>query len=103
MNQVKENSKLEKVIAGLLWYGTWIASAVITAGLILSMLHLSEGLHPLLDGYGLMKAGVALFILLPILRVVLMLFVFLQERDFIFTAISILVLIIIGSGVLISI
>jgi uncharacterized membrane protein len=42
--------------------------------------------------------GIALFILLPTLRVLLMLLVFLRERDYRFTAIAALVLAIILLG-----
>ena len=43
-----------------------------------------------------MKAGVALFILLPVARVALMIAIFLRERDYAYTAISTLVLVIIA-------
>ena len=51
-------------------------------------------------GYRLVQAGVALFILLPVARVALMLALFLRERDYAYTAISALVLLIIAAGVL---
>lgn len=77
----------EQMIAALLWYGTWLASAVIGLGMILGV-------------YGIVKAGVALFICLPIARVALMLAIFLRERDYAYMAICALVLAIIGAGVL---
>lgn len=94
----------DRWLAGLLWYGTWIATAVIAAGMTL------EGLDyidvavapPGLSGYGVMKAGVALFILLPVARVALMLLIFLRHRDYAYTAISALVLAIIAAGVFIG-
>lgn len=76
----------EQMIAGLLWYGTWLATAVIAAGMALGR-------------YDIVKAGVALFICLPIARVALMLVIFLRERDLAYVAISALVLAIIGAGV----
>ncbi len=79
----------EQVIAALLWYGTWLASAVIAVGMVLG-------------GYGIIKAGVALFICLPIARLVLMLVIFLRERDYAYMAISALVLAIIGAGVFVA-
>ncbi|OQM76605.1 DUF1634 domain-containing protein [Manganibacter manganicus] len=93
----------EQLIAGLLWYGTWLASAVIAAGIALAMLE-KAGIAPgfALSGYDVVKAGVALFILLPIARVGLMLVIFLRERDYVYTAISALVLAIIGVGVLVA-
>jgi hypothetical protein len=88
----------EQLIAGLLRYGTWLASAFIAGGLALE--HLAMPLLFGLSGLNAMKAGVALFILLPILRVALMLFIFLRGRDYAYTAISALVLAIIGTGLL---
>lgn len=76
----------EQMIAALLWYGTWLASAVIGVGMILS-------------AYDIVKTGVALFICLPVARVALMLIIFLRERDYAYVAISVLVLAIIGAGV----
>ncbi|QKH36934.1 DUF1634 domain-containing protein [Achromobacter pestifer] len=86
----------DRVIAGLLWYGTWLASALIAAGMALDFL--PQALAGLRD-LELVKAGVALFILLPVARVALMLAIFLRERDYAYTAISALVLLIIAAGV----
>lgn len=80
------DERRERMIAALLWYGTWLASALIAVGMVL-------------DGYDIVKAGVALFICLPIARVALMLVTFLRERDYAYVAISALVLAIIGAGV----
>lgn len=46
-----------------------------------------------------MKAGVALFIALPVARVALMLLTFLREKDFVHAMIAGLVLAIIAAGV----
>jgi uncharacterized membrane protein len=51
-----------------------------------------------LNGYDLVKAGVAMFILLPIARVMVMLIIFLYERDYAYTLIATLVLAIIATG-----
>ncbi|MGS1009518.1 DUF1634 domain-containing protein [Achromobacter anxifer] len=89
-------ARRDRVIAGLLWYGTWLASALIAAGMALDFLPQAlAGLR----GQELVKAGVALFILLPVARVALMLAIFLRERDYAYTAISALVLLIIAAGV----
>ena len=53
---------------------------------------------PGLDGYGLVNAGVAMFILLPIARVMVMLIIFLRERDHVYALIATLVLAIIATG-----
>jgi uncharacterized membrane protein len=49
------------------------------------------------------KAGVAVFILLPVARVALMLTLFLRERDYAYTVIAALVLAIIAAGVIVEI
>jgi len=46
----------------------------------------------------IVTAGIALLIVLPVLRVFLMLVVFVRERDFLFSAIAMLVLVIIVLG-----
>ncbi|MBO9330007.1 hypothetical protein A6B37_10900 [Achromobacter sp. HZ01] len=86
-------ARRDRRIAALLWYGTWAASACIAIGMALDLL-LPAG------GYRLVQAGVALFILLPVARVALMLAIFLRERDYAYSAISALVLLIIAAGVL---
>lgn len=93
----------EQIIAGLLWYGTWIASALVAAGIVVRALQPPD--HPFLSGLNgltVMKAGVALFIVLPVARVALMLVIFLREHDYLYTAISALVLAIIAAGVLVG-
>lgn len=79
------NMRLEWLLAGLLQYGSWLASIVIGLGLAFSSMRIAT-------------IGIALFILLPTLRVLLMLLVFLRERDYRFTAIAALVLAIILLG-----
>lgn len=89
----------ERAIATLLHYGTALASLIIAAGLGVQWLHPTKAPLGLSRG-DLMKAGVALFILLPVLRVTLMLVQFVQARDTAYVAISALVLAIIGAGFL---
>jgi len=91
----------EQLIAGLLWYGTWLASSHIALGLVLGLLQ--HFVMPLLlgfSGFAVVKAGVALFILLPVTRVALMLFIFVCAQDYAYMAISALVLVIIGVSLL---
>jgi uncharacterized membrane protein len=91
----------ERIIAGLLRYGTWLASTVVAAGLTIELVHRVRGPIPHdPSGFDVVKAGVALFILLPVTRVALMLVIFLRERDYAYTAISALVLAIIGAAFL---
>ena len=102
MNHVTADSeRRERLIAGLLWYGTWLASAFIAGGLIIGLLqHHAAPLFAGLSSFAVVRIGVALFIILPVARVVLLLFIFLLERDYAYTAISALVLVIIGAGLL---
>ncbi|WP_223645741.1 DUF1634 domain-containing protein [Corallococcus sp. EGB] len=95
--------RCEQGIAGLLWGGTWLASALIAAGLALGATHdFWSSLAPGLSGYDVMKAGVALFIILPVARVALMLVMSLRERDYIYTAISVFVLAVITAAVMVG-
>jgi uncharacterized membrane protein len=79
------NARLEWLLANLLHYGSSLASIAIGLGLALTSMRIAT-------------VGIALFILLPTLRVLLMLLVFLRERDYRFTAIAALVLAIILLG-----
>ena len=81
--------RLESLLAGLLYHGTWTASAVIGVGLLLANMHV-------------VMAGVGMFILLPTLRVVLMLIIFARQRDYRFVVIAAIVLAIILAGVAIG-
>jgi uncharacterized membrane protein len=93
----------ERAIAGLLSYGTVLASAVIAAGLVWQFFSPGQRSVPFgWSSYALLKAGVALFILLPVARVVLMLTIFLSQRDYVYAAISSLVLAIIATGVAVA-
>jgi uncharacterized membrane protein len=46
--------------------------------------------------------GIALFILLPVMRLILMLGVFLHQRDYRFSAIAALVLVIVAAGLVVG-
>ncbi|MFD4840656.1 DUF1634 domain-containing protein [Achromobacter sp. NPDC058515] len=96
--------RTEQVIAGLLWHGTWFACALVAAGVLLTAAApFAAALALPWSGYDVVKAGVAMFILLPVARVALMLAIFLRERDYVYTAIAGLVLAIIAVGVAIEI
>ena len=84
--------RLEELLAALLRYGSWSASAAIGLGYALALI----GSRP---NMRIVKVGIVLFILLPILRVLLMLLVFIRERDFRFAFISGTVLAIILLGI----
>ena len=85
--------RLEPLLASVQHYGSWVASMVIGLGLAMAMVNLAT-----LPAMRMVTAGIALFILLPVLRVALMLGVFLRRRDYRFSAIAALVLTIIFLG-----
>jgi uncharacterized membrane protein len=91
---------LESLLAGVLNVGTWLASFVIAAGLVLSLLHQRTQFPA---GAPVVTVGIGLFILLPILRVILMLTIFTKERDYKFAAAAAVVLLIILAGFAIGI
>ncbi|NPX93922.1 DUF1634 domain-containing protein [Pseudomonas aeruginosa] len=93
----------DQIIAGLLWYGTWFASALIGAGVLLTAVEpfLVSIVLPL-TGYAVVKVGIAVFILLPVARVALMLIIFVRERDYAYITIATLVLTVIAAGVIIE-
>jgi uncharacterized membrane protein len=91
---VAKGPRLESLLAGLLRYGTWLASGVIGLGLVMPLIEL--------PGKPVVASGVALFIALPALRVVLMLAVFIRERDHRLVAVTAVVLITILAGFVIG-
>jgi len=90
-----EMPRLEFLLAGLLRYGTWLAAAVTALGLALALIEARTDIH---GPIRIVTAGIGLFILLPVLRVVLMLFVFISQRDYRFIAITTVVLTVIVAG-----
>lgn len=99
-NKTGKTARLEALLAQLLNYGTWIASAVTAVGLALlaTDANLAGCAAAALCGTTLISAGIAMLILLPVLRLVLMLAVFLHERDYVLGAITAAVLGIITIG-----
>ena len=83
------SGQLESLLGRLLHYGTLAASGLIASGLALCVASGSLGL-------GIAAAGIALFILLPALRVAVMLGFFLRAGDYRYSAIAALVLLIIS-------
>jgi hypothetical protein len=92
------------MLAAVLHRGTWLASGVIALGLALAAFNGHAGAHPvtLMSSDHVIAAGIALLILLPVLRVALMLVAFLRERDYRFGAIAALVLFIIVMGLVLG-
>ncbi len=94
---MREAGRLEELLATLLRFGTWLASAAIGLGFALALLgsHLRMWNPAILANMRTARTGIVLLILLPVLRVLLMLLVFIRERDFRFASIAGLVLAII--------
>jgi uncharacterized membrane protein len=84
----------EWLLAGLLRYGTWLASWVTGVGLATSLVGV-EGTH-------VVAAGVALFIALPVLRVLVMLGAFLRTQDYRLVIVTTVVLMTILAGLVIG-
>jgi uncharacterized membrane protein len=96
--EVAKGAQPETLLAGLLRYGTWLASGVTVLGLSVAM---AEGSPR--AGAHVVSAGVALFISLPVLRVLVMLAVFVWDRDHRLAAITMIVLVTILAGFVIGI
>ncbi|WP_250517424.1 DUF1634 domain-containing protein [Caballeronia sp. INDeC2] len=77
------------LLARFLQGGTWAACVLIGAGLIFDA--------------NTLTAGVALFILLPVLRVALMLAMFAWQRNYLYVTIAATVLAVIAAGCVIGI
>ncbi len=87
--------RIESLLAGVLNVGTWLASVVIAAGLVLSFFH-EQMTSP--TGAQVVTAGIGLLILLPILRVIIMLTIFVKKHDYKFAAAAAVVLVMIIAG-----
>jgi uncharacterized membrane protein len=84
----------EWLLAGLLRYGTWLASGVTGLGLALSLAGV--------EGAPVVAAGVALFLALPVVRVLVMLGAFLRTRDYRLVIVATVVLMTILAGLVIG-
>ncbi|MFM0001619.1 DUF1634 domain-containing protein [Paraburkholderia dipogonis] len=100
----RAGARLEHWLAALLHYGTWIATGTIALGLAIALAAMrttGAGL-PASAGMPVVTIGIALFILLPVMRLILMLGVFLHQRDYRFSAIAALVLVIVAAGLVVG-
>ena len=84
----------ELLLAGLLRYGTWLASGVTGLGLALSLVRVA--------GSHVVAAGMALFIALPVLRVLVMLVTFLLNQDYQLVIVATVVVMTILAGLVIG-
>ena len=101
MNHALQGSaKLEWLLAGTLRYGTSLASAVISLGLGLALIdsRFSAPSLAILRDMRIVTIGIAMLILLPVVRVIVMLIVYFRQRDYRLAAIALLVLTIILLG-----
>jgi hypothetical protein len=75
---------VEGLLATVLRYGSWLASAAISLGFALALIDSHFGTRNLaiLPNLRIAAMGIVLFILLPTLRVLLMFLVFTREGDF---------------------
>ncbi len=95
--------RLEELLAALLRYGSWLASAAIGLGFALALAgRYSHGWNPAIAPHRIATLGIALFILLPVSRVFVMFIVFLRQRDFRFASIAASVLMIILLGIVLG-
>jgi Protein of unknown function (DUF1634) len=94
------SAQLERLLAGMLHYGTSLASAVIGLGLGLGLIESRFSVPKLaiLRDMRIVSIGIALFILLPVVRVIVIFIVYLRQRDYRLAAIALLVLTIILLG-----
>ncbi len=97
---VDGRGRLEWMLARQLDYGTWLASAMIALGMISAFVDrpaVPPGQTVTL-GTTIVTTGIALVIMLPVVRVALMATLFLHARDFLFGTIACVVLTTIGIG-----
>ena len=92
--------RIESLLAAVLDIGTWLASVLIGGGLVLSLFNERT---PFPTGAQVVNTGIGLFVLLPILRVILMLIIFVKERTYQFAAAAVVVLLTILTGFAIGI
>jgi uncharacterized membrane protein len=89
--------RIETVLARALAVGTWLISAVISAGLLLSFF--PAGMP---YAWQVVMIGIGLFVLLPITRVILMFALFAGIREYKFAAVAGLVLTIIVASLVVG-
>jgi uncharacterized membrane protein len=89
MSSTTLTRRFENRLAKILSYGTWLAWGTILLGGTLSALT-----DRITAGWGstFVSAGIALFILLPVITLTMLLITFLKDRDYGFSAVAILVL-----------
>ena len=97
MKTTETEGRIEAVLARAMAVGTWLISAVISAGLLLSFF--PAGMP---YAWQVVMIGIGLFVLLPITRVILMFALFARIREYKFAAVAALVLTIILASLVIG-
>jgi uncharacterized membrane protein len=92
----RDISPVALLLARTLSYGTWISASVIFIGLTMNFAASRLALQAE-SGTRVASAGIALLILLPALRVVLMLGEFIRKREYRLAVFATTVLIVIGA------
>lgn len=82
-------AQVEKRLEALLQIGTWCATIVVALGVVFS-------------SNGITQLGIGIFILIPVGRVIGLLFSFIENKDFQMTIVGTIVLIVIISSFLIG-
>jgi uncharacterized membrane protein len=102
---VNRPGRLEELLAAFLRDGCWLALSIIGLGYALALIssYAPASRLPVPSSTPIVRLGIALLILLPIIRVVLMLAVFARERNFRFAFISGAVLAIILLGIFLGV
>ena len=101
---MNRTGRLEESLAVLLRYGSCLASVAIGLGFTLALCDSRFGTRNLaiLSNMHIVTMGIVLFIMLPMLRVLVMLLVFIREGDFRLAATAGLVLAIILLGIVLG-
>lgn len=84
-------NRQERTLAALLWWGTWLATAVIAVGLIFQV-----------RAAAVLNVGIGLVIALPIVRVIVMAVQYAKHREFRYAVMSVAVLLIIAVGMVLG-
>ena len=92
---MKEKKDINVVISNILRCGVYISSALILIGIFLGLVKgVESSLTVEFDYYAYLMFGIFILILTPIFRILGLLFVYLQEKDYNFVRICLIVLVI---------
>jgi len=94
-------TRLDALLAALLQYGTWLASIVVLTGSALALFGAHRGGHASSLGSAIVGYGIALFVLMPVLRVCTMCVFFVRARDRL-ALVAALVLLVMGAGLVLG-